>query len=105
MEKADSDLVGGLLARRRLLAVSVLVDGQPYVAQLPFAARSDLGALLVHASRLARHSKGLVDGAPFSALIQAAACFPSYRWRWCKSTPTAPTSKRDIAQRTLTRNH
>ena len=71
MNPADSDLVRGLLSGRRVLALSVLVDGRPFVGQLPFAARPDFGALLIHASRLARHSRGLRDGAPFSALIQA----------------------------------
>jgi len=71
MEVEDRDLVGDLLVGRRVLALSVLVDGRPFVGQLPFAVRPDFGALLVHASRLAQHSRGLVDGAPFSALIQA----------------------------------
>jgi putative heme iron utilization protein len=70
MEAADRELVEELLVGRRVLALSVLVDGRPFVGQLPFAVRPDFGALLVHASRLARHSRGLVDGAPFSALIQ-----------------------------------
>ena len=71
MEAADLELVEELLVGRRVLALSVLVDGRPFVGQLPFAVRPDFRALLVHASRLARHSRGLFDGAPFSALIQA----------------------------------
>ena len=71
MEAADLELVQELLLERRVLALSVVIDGRPLVGQLPFAVRPDFGALLVHASRLARHSRGMVDGAPFSALIQA----------------------------------
>ena len=70
MEEANRDLVRDLLADRRVLALSVLIEEKPFVGQLPFAARSDFGALFVHASRLARHTRGLTDGAPFSALIQ-----------------------------------
>lgn len=70
MKQSERDLVRDLLAKTRVLALSLLVDGEPFVGQLPFAARSDFGALFVHASRLARHSRGLIEGAPFSALIQ-----------------------------------
>jgi hypothetical protein len=72
MEAANSALVRSLLVERRTVALGVLVDGKPYVGQLPFAPRADFGALFVHASQLARHSRGLQDGAPFSGLIQAA---------------------------------
>lgn len=72
MKETESDLVRDLLTKRRVLALSVLVDGRPFVGQLPFAVSSDFGALLVHASSLAMHSRGLTAGAPFSALIQSA---------------------------------
>ena len=71
MQVADRDLVRGLLLARRVLALSVLVDGGPFVGQLPFAVRPDFSGLLIHASRLARHTRGLIESAPFSALIQA----------------------------------
>ncbi|MDH3254752.1 MAG: hypothetical protein OEM62_07165 [Acidobacteriota bacterium] len=72
MDVADLDLVRNLLVRRRVLALSLLIDGEPFVSQLPFAVRADTASLLIHASSLARHSRGLNDGARFSALIQAA---------------------------------
>ena len=65
----DKRLIKELLTKQRVLALSVLVDRAPYTGLLPFVVRPDFGAALVHASRLARHTRGLVDDAPFSALI------------------------------------
>lgn len=73
MKEADRDLVRDLLAVRSVMALSVLVEGRPFVSQLPFAASSDFGSLFVHASQMARHSQGLLEGALFSGLVQAAA--------------------------------
>jgi hypothetical protein len=65
----DAGLLRDLLERQRLLALGVLVDGEPYVGLLPFAVAGDYSALVVHASRLARHTRGLGAGAPFSSLL------------------------------------
>jgi len=46
-----------------------LVEGRPYVGLLPFAVNPDFSGAVVHASKLARHTVGLVAGAPFAALI------------------------------------
>jgi putative heme iron utilization protein len=58
-----------LIAGARVLALGVLVESQPHVGFLPYAPGEDPATLLVHASRLARHSRGLLPGAEFSALI------------------------------------
>lgn len=58
-----------LLLESRVLALSVEVDDEPTIGLLPFLAASDLQSLLVHVSKLARHTKGLVADAPFSALV------------------------------------
>jgi len=58
-----------LITRQRILALSVLVDGAPYVGLLPYAITADHRSFLVHASRLARHTSGLENGAPFAVLI------------------------------------
>ncbi|MCU0621053.1 MAG: pyridoxamine 5'-phosphate oxidase family protein [Gemmatimonadales bacterium] len=63
--------LAALLEQRRVLALGVLVDGAPHVGLLPFARSSDGTTLMVHASRLARHARGLAAGAPFSALVHA----------------------------------
>lgn len=58
-----------LLTRERVLSLGVLVEGVPYVGFLPYALDGDGTSLLVHASRLARHTRGMLPGAEFSALI------------------------------------
>ncbi|GEJ59281.1 pyridoxamine 5'-phosphate oxidase [Anaeromyxobacter diazotrophicus] len=68
MNSDDASLLRQLLDQR-VLSLGVLVDGAPYVGLLPFALSGDLQALLVHASGLARHTRGLGDGAPWSALL------------------------------------
>ena len=71
MQPSQLNLLKELLTARRVLALSVLVDGEPVIGLLPFAVLPDYRALVVHASRLARHSRGLQEGAPFEALIHA----------------------------------
>jgi len=58
-----------LLTASRVLSLALVVDDAPVNGLLPFAVTPDYRALVVHASRLARHTKGLDDGAPFDALL------------------------------------
>lgn len=69
MEPNDLTLLRGLLTGEKLLTLAVVVDGAPIAGVLPFRAEADLASLLVHTSTLARHSRGLTPGAPFSAAI------------------------------------
>jgi putative heme iron utilization protein len=69
MKPEQLQLLRQLIVRQRILALSVLVDGEPYVGLLPYAITVDHRSLLVHASRLARHTSGLENGAPFALLI------------------------------------
>ena len=69
MEAEESRLVSKLLTEARVLSLGVLVDGRPHVGLLPFVAATDFRSVLIHASQLARHSRGLQPGSPFSALI------------------------------------
>lgn len=71
MRSEELDLLHGLLTGQRMLSLGVLIDGQPYVGLLPFVTRPDFGGLVIHASSLARHSRGLQPGSPFGALIHA----------------------------------
>ena len=71
MNADDTQALAALL-RQRVLALGVLVDGAPHVGLLPFALSPGGDALLVHASALARHTRGLRDGAAFSALLHGA---------------------------------
>jgi heme iron utilization protein len=65
----DSARLGRLLLRHRLVAIAVVADGQPIVGLLPYAVSDDRSALVVQASALARHSRGLLAGAPWSGVI------------------------------------
>lgn len=71
MRQEERDILTGLLRDRRILALGVVVDGEPYVGLLPFVADPDLRSLLIHASGLARHSRGLTSGARCSLMIHA----------------------------------
>ncbi len=69
MRDEDAVLLRDLLTRTRVLSLAVVADSAPVIGLLPFAAEPDLQALLVHASRLARHARGLLPGAAFAALV------------------------------------
>lgn len=69
MDPEDRTLLKSLLAHQRLVALGLVVDGDPVVGLLPFVVAEDGRALYVQASGLARHSRGLTAGAPFSAVI------------------------------------
>ena len=69
MESEDRALLKGLLDEQRLVALGLVVEGEPVIGLLPFAVSEDYGALYVQASGLARHSRGLVAGARFSGVI------------------------------------
>ena len=71
MRSEELRLLHDLLTRQRMLSLGVLIDGSPYVGLLPFVARPGFQALVIHASNLARHTRGLAPGAPFGALIHA----------------------------------
>jgi putative heme iron utilization protein len=72
MTPEQRHILHDLLATERVLALALVVDGEPHAGLLPFALAPDRAALLVHASRLARHARGLVPGAAFSALVHRA---------------------------------
>jgi putative heme iron utilization protein len=72
MNPEELSLVKKLLTDCRVLSLGVLVDGKPHVGLLPFVAAADYRSALVHASQLARHSRGLQPGSPFSVLIHAS---------------------------------
>lgn len=61
-----------LLTEARILTLAVQPANEVVLGVLPFLAEADLQSLIVHASRLAKHSRGLVVGAPFSVAIHEA---------------------------------
>lgn len=69
MLKSTIRSVQQLLDGERLLALAVTVDGTPYAGLLPYAVMPDHQAVLIHASRMSRHSQGLADGSRVGILV------------------------------------
>ena len=69
MRPEEQKILKRLLNETRVLSLGVLVDGQPHVGLLPFTVEEGYVSALVHASQLARHSRGLLPGSAFSVLI------------------------------------
>jgi putative heme iron utilization protein len=70
MDDASLRLLRHLLADTRLLTLAVVVEGEPLAGVVPFLAAPDFGSVLVHVSRLARHTRGLEAGAAWSGALQ-----------------------------------
>lgn len=69
MSPDDRARLGSLLLGQRLIALGVIAEGVPIVGLLPYAPSEDRCSLYVQSSSLARHSRGLFAGAPWSGLI------------------------------------
>lgn len=69
MLKSTARLVRGLLDGERVLSLAVLVDGVPFAGLLPFVPLPGHSGVLVHASRLSRHTAGLGAGARAAVLL------------------------------------
>ncbi len=69
MTPEETSRLRDLLTGQRLLALGVVVEGRPVVGLVPYALAPDRSALLVQASRLAPHSKGLMAGGHWSGAI------------------------------------
>jgi heme iron utilization protein len=69
MTPEDRSRLAGLLSGQRLLALGVVVDGKPVVGLVPYTLAPDRTALLIQASRLAHHSRGLESGGRWSGVV------------------------------------
>ena len=69
MTPEDLSRLRDILVGQRLIALAVVVDGEPVIGLPPYALEKSMTALYVQASRLARHSHGLVAGGPWSGVI------------------------------------
>jgi len=69
MDERQQDLLRDILTQCRVLSLAVTVDGAPYAGLLPFAVRPEFDGLLIHASGLARHTRGLGEGLAFGVVI------------------------------------
>jgi heme iron utilization protein len=69
MLKSSARLIRGLLDGERVLSLAVLVDGAPFAGLLPFIPLPDYSGVMIHASRLSRHTAGLAAGARAAVLL------------------------------------
>ncbi len=69
MDQDDLKLLRELLTESRVLTLALVDGGAPVAGLMPFLAAPDLAALYVHGSRLAKHTRALGAGGPFSAVI------------------------------------
>ena len=69
MLKSTARLIRTLLDGERVLSLAVLVDGAPFAGLLPFVPLPDYTGVLVHASKLSKHSAGLGAGARAAVLL------------------------------------
>ena len=69
MTGEDRARLEALLSGQRLLALGVVVDGEPVSGLVPYALAPDHGALVIQASRLAQHSQGLRAGGRWSGVV------------------------------------
>jgi len=69
MNRNDCILLKDLFKGERVMSLSLIVDGKPYVSLVPFAFQLDLCSVFIQTSDMARHSAGLFNGAPFTLLI------------------------------------
>jgi putative heme iron utilization protein len=58
-----------LLTGQRLLALAVVVEGEPVAGLVPYVVAADFVALYIQASRLARHTRGLDTGGRWSGVV------------------------------------
>lgn len=69
MDHEELLLLRDLLREQRVLALAVVVEGEPVAGLVPFLAAPDLSSLAVHVSALARHTAGLGEGAAWSGVV------------------------------------
>jgi hypothetical protein len=69
MLKSTARLIRTLLDGERVLSLAVLVDGAPFTGLLPFVPQPDYSGVMIHASRLSRHTAGLTAGARAAVLL------------------------------------
>jgi putative heme iron utilization protein len=69
MLKSTVRALQALLDGQRHVAIAVLAGEVPYAGLLPFAPLADRSGVLIHASRMSRHTQGLGTGARIGTLI------------------------------------
>jgi putative heme iron utilization protein len=68
MHSEELATIATLIRSQRIAALGTLRDASPFVSMVAYAAEPDYGGLLLHLSRLAAHTRQLLD-APQSSLL------------------------------------
>ncbi len=71
MLKSTVRALQAMLDGQRVLSIAVQTPAGPYAGLLPFVPLPDRSGVLVHASKMARHSQGLAAGAHAGILVHA----------------------------------
>ena len=69
MLKSTARAIRALLDQQRVLSLAVLVEGVPFAGLLPFVPTAGYSGVVIHASRLSRHTAGLTAGARAAVLL------------------------------------
>jgi putative heme iron utilization protein len=69
MLKSTARAIRALLDGQRILSLAVLVNGAPFAGLLPFVPTIDYSGVIIHASRLSRHTAGLAAGVRAAVLL------------------------------------
>ena len=69
MLKSTARAIRALLDQQRVLSLAVIADGTPYAGLLPFVTLPGYAGVMIHASRMVKHSAGLMAGARVGVLL------------------------------------
>jgi putative heme iron utilization protein len=69
MLKSTARAIRALLDGERVLSLAVIADGAPYAGLLPFIPFPEYAGVMIHASRMAKHSAGLTADARVGVLL------------------------------------
>jgi hypothetical protein len=69
MLKSTARAIRELLDGQRVLSLAVIAGGVPYAGLLPFVVLPGYAGVMVHASRLSKHTQGLTAGAHVGVLL------------------------------------
>jgi len=69
MLKSTARAIRGLMDEQRVLSLAVIVEGVPFAGLLPFVVLPKYAGVMVHASKLSRHTRGLNGGGRAGVLL------------------------------------
>ncbi|MCH5374998.1 MAG: pyridoxamine 5'-phosphate oxidase family protein [Planctomycetes bacterium] len=72
MNPENASILRALLRQRSVVALGTLQEDEPYVSMVPFAVTADGKSLIIHASRLAAHTRNMKRNERVSVLVAEA---------------------------------